>query len=96
MDVSQPDLEAARQEVLDAVAEYQAAPAIALARRDERLRRAAAAGLKQVDIVKLTGYSRETVRQALNPKVRAAVKASVERRNAERPTREEGRASEDS
>lgn len=86
MSTDRPDLDAAKQEVLDAVAEYSAAPAIALARRDERLRKAAAMGLRQVDIIKLTGYSRETVRQALKPEARAAVRAAVERRAAGAPT----------
>lgn len=72
----------AEAEVLGALAEYEAAPAAALARRDERLRKAAEMGLRQVDIMKLTGYSRETVRQALKPEARAAVRESAERRRA--------------
>lgn len=79
----------AEAEVLDAVAEFKAAPGLALARRNERLRSAAALGLSQTEIIKLTGYSRETVRQALNPDARAAVKHAAEERRAhkaERPT----------
>jgi len=78
-----PEAEAAKQKIRDAVAEYDAAPARALARRDQLLREAAEeGGLRQIDIIKLTGYSRETVRQALNPQARAAVRAAVERRHA--------------
>lgn len=54
----------------------------AAARRDTRIRDAIASGRKQVDIAKLTGYSREAIRQT-DPKVRAAVqKAARERREA--------------
>lgn len=76
------DRAAAEAEVLRALAEYEAAPAAALARRDERLRKAAEMGLRQVDIMRLTGYSRETVRQALKPEARAAVREAAGRRRA--------------
>lgn len=46
----------------------------ALQRRDERLRSALASGRRQADLVKLTEYSRETIRQALNPEIREAVR----------------------
>lgn len=98
MTTDRPDVEAAEQEILDALAEYRAAPAVALARRDERIREAAAkAGLRQVDVIKLTGLSREAVRQALNPEARAAVKQAAEQRRAaqaERPTPDGDRASD--
>lgn len=56
--------------------------------RDAKIRRARAEGRKQVDIVKLTGYSRETIRQTLNPEARAAVrKAAADRRAAARNAR---------
>jgi phosphoheptose isomerase len=75
---------AAEAEIQAAVAEYDAAPAVALARRDERIRKAAkVAGLKQIEVIKLTGYSRETVRQALNPEARAAVRQAAEERRAQ-------------
>lgn len=83
MNTDSPDLETAKRKVLDAVSEYAAAPAIALARRDEQLREAAAMGLRQVDIIKLTGLSRETVRQALKPEARAAVRQAAEERRAQ-------------
>ncbi len=43
-------------------------------RRDQRLRDAIASGRKQVDLVRLTGMSREAIRQALNPEAREAVR----------------------
>lgn len=68
--------------LLAVVAEYKAAPERALQARDEGIRQAAEAGLKQVDIVRITGYTRETVRQALNPEIRAAVRKAAEERRA--------------
>lgn len=68
------------EELLEAVAEYKTAPARALEARDEAIRKAADAGLKQIDIVRVTGYTRETIRRALNPEVRAAVKKAAEAR----------------
>lgn len=57
----------------------------ALRERDAKLRRAAAAGWKQVEIIELTGYSRETVRQALSDEVRdQAAKAAADRRVAQK------------
>lgn len=82
---------AAEVEVRAAVAEYEAAEEAAraaaqaaLVRRDARLRKAEEMGLRQVEIVKLTGYSRETVRQALNPEVRNAARRAAEQRRASR------------
>lgn len=43
-------------------------------RRDERLRAALASGRKQIDLVRLTGMSREAIRQALNPEAREAAR----------------------
>lgn len=58
--------------------------AIAPERRNKRIRAAAqAAELRQIDVIKLTGYSRETVRQALNPGARAAVRQAAEERRAQ-------------
>lgn len=49
----------------------------AMRARDEKLRRAASAGWKQVELIELTGYSRETVRQALNPEAREQTAGAV-------------------
>lgn len=47
-------------------------------RRDERLRTIADKnGLRQIDVIKATGYSRETVRQILRPEVRDAAKKTA-------------------
>jgi hypothetical protein len=45
------------------VADYEAAVERARAKRDERIRAALRAGVRQVDIVAATGYSRETIRR---------------------------------
>ncbi|KIR66726.1 hypothetical protein [Micromonospora haikouensis] len=42
----------------------------ALTERDEQLRAFHAAGWRPVDLQRVTGYSRETIRQALRPEVR--------------------------
>jgi hypothetical protein len=48
-------------------------------RRDQRLRELAEEHkLRQVDLIKATGYSRETVRQILRPEVRDAVRKATE------------------
>lgn len=57
------DLKAIQQRYLDTVQR-------ALEERDEGLRAAIAAGRQQVDIIKATGLSRETVRLALDPNKR--------------------------
>jgi hypothetical protein len=54
--------------------ELKAADDARISRRDEGLRAAKAGGMKQVEIIKFTGYSRETVRQALNPDAKQAAK----------------------
>jgi hypothetical protein len=58
------------------VAEYQATKTAALAKRDEELRAFHAAGWRPVDLQRVTGYSRETIRQALRPEVRQATNTS--------------------
>lgn len=59
-----------------------------LAERDAKLRRARDAGWRPVDIERVTGYSREAIRQALNPEARAAAKkAAADRRTARRGAR---------
>lgn len=54
--------------------DYEKALAEAMAQRDQRLRNALDSGRKQVDLIKLTGWSRETVRQALDPAAREAAR----------------------
>lgn len=77
------DLAEAKVALLGVLAQYKTDLARAREVRDEKIRRIAAKyDLKQVEIIRTTGYSRETVRQALNPEVRAAVKKAAEdRRN---------------
>lgn len=58
------------------VARYEATRAAALTERDERLRTFHAAGWRPVDLQRVTGYSRETIRQALRPEVRQATNLS--------------------
>jgi hypothetical protein len=62
--------------------DYEDATERLLEDRDARLRAAIDAGWKQADLVRITGYSRETIRQALNPEIRAQLRA---RRAAKRP-----------
>lgn len=70
------------------VAEYEAAIPRALEARDEGIRRIAAEhNLKQIDIIRITGYSRETVRQVLNPEIRAAIKKAAEDRKNTKESR---------
>nr|WP_232533866.1 hypothetical protein [Plantactinospora sp. KBS50] len=47
--------------------------------RDEQLRAFRAAGWRPVDLQRVTGYSRETIRQALRPEVRRATNISRRR-----------------
>jgi hypothetical protein len=49
--------------------------------RDAKLR-AGLAGRQQKDLVALTGYTRETIRQALNPDIKAAAKRAAQQRRA--------------
>lgn len=54
--------------------------------RDAKLRTALADGRQQKDLVTLTGYTRETIRQALNPEIKAAAKRAAQERRATRKT----------
>lgn len=73
------------EEGLQAAAQrFREAPKRALEERDAALQQAAAEGWKQVDIIRATGFSRETVRQALKPEARAAVRDAEARRAADR------------
>jgi hypothetical protein len=55
--------------------EYEEAKRQLLARRDEQLRTFHASGWRPVDLQRITGYSRETIRHALNPDARSAANA---------------------
>jgi phosphoenolpyruvate synthase/pyruvate phosphate dikinase len=78
---------AAEEAIHAAIAAYEAAIPAALEARDAEIRRIADEhDLKQIDVIRITGYSRETVRQALDPKIRSAMrKAAEERRAAKEP-----------
>jgi hypothetical protein len=61
--------------------EFRDAPRRAAEKRDAALRQAHTDGMGVMEISRITGFSRETVRQALNPEARDAVKrAAAERR----------------
>ena len=64
------------------VAEYDDGKRRLLARRDAQLRAFHANGWRPVDLQRVTGYSRETIRHALHPEIRQAANAS--RRKAAR------------
>ena len=58
------------------VADYDEGKRQLLARRDARLRTFRANGWRPVDLQRITGYSRETIRQALHPEIRQAANAN--------------------
>ena len=58
------------------LAQYEDGKRQLLARRDARLRAFHANGWRPVDLQRVTGYSRETIRQALHPEIREAANAS--------------------
>lgn len=60
---------------------FRTAPQRALDERDAVLQQAHAEGWRQKDLVAVTGFTRETIRRALDPAVREAVRA--QRRTAE-------------
>src|SRR3954470_16557869 len=60
----------------EGVGEDDASRAAALAKRDAALRAFHAAGWRPVDLQRVTGYSRETIRQALHPQTRLAENSS--------------------
>jgi hypothetical protein len=64
----------------DVVAEYEAGRHAALEKRDAQLRAFHAEGWRPVDLQRVTGYSRETIRQALHPEVRRAANTTRRRR----------------
>jgi hypothetical protein len=55
---------------------YEATKSAALQQRDAQLREFHARGWRPVDLQRITGYSRETIRQALHPAVREAANTS--------------------
>lgn len=61
-------------EIRQIITDYDQDVGAAMQKRDERLRTALASGRKQADLVRLTGMSREAMRQALNPEIREAVR----------------------
>jgi hypothetical protein len=54
---------------------YEQKKRAALTERDEGLRRFAGAGWRPMDLQRVTGYSRETIRQALDPQAREQINA---------------------
>lgn len=64
------------EQVRQVVAEYEATKRAALARRDAQLQEFHAAGWRPVELQRITGYSRETIRQALRPETRRAINDS--------------------
>jgi hypothetical protein len=64
------------EELREVVSGYEATRKTALMRRDARLREFHARGWRPVDLQRATGYSRETIRQALHPEVRRAANTS--------------------
>jgi hypothetical protein len=73
-------------ELRDVVSGYESSKNEALQRRDEQLREFHARGWRPVDLQRVTGYSRETIRQALHPKVREAANTN-RRKLAPTPSR---------
>ncbi|MET7420383.1 hypothetical protein [Dactylosporangium sp. NPDC005555] len=72
-------------ELRGVISEYQATRNAALARRDAQLRDFHAAGWRAVDLQRVTGYSRETIRQALRPETRLAANNSRRKTPVARP-----------
>ncbi|MFB6392525.1 hypothetical protein [Polymorphospora lycopeni] len=69
----------------DVIARYEASKDEALARRDSQLRAFHADGWRPVDLQRVTGYSRETIRQALHPEARRAANHSRRKTSAADP-----------
>lgn len=81
-------LEGYTEEALrDVVARYESVRVAAMAERDAALRQFAAAGWRQVDLQRVTGYSRETIRVALRPELRDAINADRRELTARRSRR---------
>jgi hypothetical protein len=69
----------------DVVAEYEASRAAALEQRDAQIRAFHAKGWRPVDLQRVTGYSRETIRHALHPEVRRTVNTNRRKKAAPAP-----------
>jgi hypothetical protein len=67
----------------DVVSGYEMSKHAAMQRRDAQLREFHARGWRPVDLQRVTGYSRETIRQALHPEARQA--ANTSRRKGTEP-----------
>jgi hypothetical protein len=63
-------------ELREVVSGYESSKRAALLERDAQLREFHARGWRPVDLQRVTGYSRETIRQALYPEVREAANSS--------------------
>lgn len=80
------------EELRDVVSGYEVSKSAALMRRDAQIREFHARGWRPVDLQRVTGYSRETIRQALHPEVRRASNTS-RRKVTATPSRPGGFAS---
>src|SRR5690625_3927960 len=63
------------QEIREIITDYEDQSRRLIAERNARLRAAREAGWKPKDLMRLSGYSRETIRQALNPEICEQIKA---------------------
>jgi hypothetical protein len=70
-----PEEEFAENALRVVIARYEEAKEAALRERDVRLRAFHEAGWRTTDLQRVTGYSRETIRLALDPQARASVNA---------------------
>ena len=70
--------------------EYEATKSAALTRRDAQLREFHARGWRPIDLQRVTGYSRETIRQALRPEVRIATNSGRRKQPVAVPGRPSG------
>lgn len=72
-----------KTEIAEILKDYEEGLEALLQERDARLRKIKErGGWKQADLARATGYSRETIRQALNPEIRARIKAKRATRQA--------------
>lgn len=72
------------RELTKAIDAYNAALEDAKQRRADKVRQAHEEGMTQTEIVKATGYTRETIRRILNPDAAEAVKEAAARKRAEK------------
>ena len=79
------------EELRRVVATYEATKRAALEQRDASLRAFHAAGWRPVDLQRVTGYSRETIRQALNPRAREEINRGRRETRAQRSRRDRSR-----